>query len=307
MKKRNRKKKRADTVIAELQAQLNISLSPSRPCGTTRISPYPKYALRARVAPAKGPWNSRPSPRPSPPTGRAKLLCRDREEACTPCRLRDGSRATREWIRGKAKECEYVSVGSGVLPRRREKGRADDAVSEAAAAVAAGGSSGRNASKVSSLLVPARPSGSRRGDPAHAGGSYVAADPPAVLDDATAAEGYHQQLSTGGRKRRRNSSKGVISGNSSSRGDSMSVGRWSGTDHGEDHEKDKHGEADSTAELPPPDHSDISSADVWSLLDNYVHRRAEVAKANRHVRAIEAMRRVRGGEGPSRFADDSGC
>lgn len=36
----------------------------------------------------------------------------------------------------------------------------------------------------------------------------------------------------------------------------------------------------------------VTSTDVWSMLDSYVHRRSEVARANRHVRAIEAMRRV---------------
>ncbi|CAN0333463.1 unnamed protein product, partial [Laminaria digitata] len=253
----SRRKKRADTIIAELQAQLNISFLPSRPTGASRVSPYPNHALRARVAPMKGPWSSRPSPRPSPPTGRAKL---------------------------KVRECGETSVENGVLPGRGE-GRADDA-SEAAA----GDRAGRNGSKVSSLLVPARPSGGRtRGDTANAG-SYVAADALAVLDDAAAANGLLP--SAGGRKRRRNSGKGVLSGSSSSCGDGMSVGRWSSTDHGGDREKDQGGEADNPLEmLPPPDRSDVSSADVWSMLNNYVHRRVEVAKANRHVRAIEAMRR----------------
>lgn len=163
------------------------------------------------------------------------------------------------------KKWEDISVGSGVLPRR-EEGKEDDA------SEAADDGTSRNASKVSSLLVPARPSGGRRDDHAE-----------------------RFQPTTGGRKRRRNSNKGVVSGNSSSCGDSISIGRWSSTDHGGNCEKDQGGEAENTPELPPPDRSDVRSADVWSMLDNYVHRRAEVAKANRHVQAIEVMRRVRRG------------
>lgn len=37
---------------------------------------------------------------------------------------------------------------------------------------------------------------------------------------------------------------------------------------------------------------DTTSTDVWGMLDNYVRRRSEVARANRHVSAIEAMRQA---------------
>eukprot|EP00903_Cladosiphon_okamuranus_P018176 g16723.t1 len=43
--------------------------------------------------------------------------------------------------------------------------------------------------------------------------------------------------------------------------------------------------------LPCGSGSDVTPRDVWGMLDSYVHRRSEVALANRHLGAIEAMRR----------------
>ncbi|CAN0391452.1 unnamed protein product [Ectocarpus sp. 12 AP-2014] len=37
--------------------------------------------------------------------------------------------------------------------------------------------------------------------------------------------------------------------------------------------------------------TEISSGDVWGMLDSYVHRRSEVARAKRHLGVIEAMRK----------------
>lgn len=65
--------------------------------------------------------------------------------------------------------------------------------------------------------------------------------------------------------------------------------------------------------LPCSSGSEITSGDVWGMLDSYVHRRSEVTRANRHLGVIEAMRRVRQGEarrvqlvGSSRFVDFCG-
>eukprot|EP00752_Nemacystus_decipiens_P006156 g5554.t1 len=53
-----------------------------------------------------------------------------------------------------------------------------------------------------------------------------------------------------------------------------------------------HGGDDDIPELLPcGSGSEITTGDVWGVLDSYVHRRSEVARANRHLGAIEAMRR----------------
>lgn len=44
--------------------------------------------------------------------------------------------------------------------------------------------------------------------------------------------------------------------------------------------------------LPCGSSSEVTSGDVWGMLDSYVHRRSEVARANRHLSVIEAMRKV---------------
>lgn len=46
-----------------------------------------------------------------------------------------------------------------------------------------------------------------------------------------------------------------------------------------------------------------TSADVWSMLDTYFSRRSDVARANFHVKAVEAMRKVTG----CTFNRVSGC
>lgn len=45
-------------------------------------------------------------------------------------------------------------------------------------------------------------------------------------------------------------------------------------------------------EMLPHDASEVTSVDVWSQLDSYIHRRSEVARTNRHIRVIEAIHKV---------------
>lgn len=45
-------------------------------------------------------------------------------------------------------------------------------------------------------------------------------------------------------------------------------------------------------EMLPHSASEVTSADVWSQLDSYIHRRSEVARTNRHFRVIEAIHKV---------------
>ena len=220
-------------------------------------------------------------------------MYRDGEEAYRPSPGGDGSRTTKEGVESSSRATNKGVGGEvkgyegcGVLPGCKERAKDDETKS-------AGERTGQNASKVSSLLMPARPSDRRRGNLAKKAGSSLVADSLAALDNMAADE--RLQLSAGGRKRRRNSSQGVVSGSSSCFDDSMSISRWSNTDLGGNREKDQGRDADSTFGALRPGGSDVSSTDVWTMLDSYVHGRAEVAKANRHVRAIEAMRRVSGG------------
>lgn len=58
-------------------------------------------------------------------------------------------------------------------------------------------------------------------------------------------------------------------------------------------EGEDNGDAEDIPELLPcGSSSEVTSGDVWGMLDSYVHRRSEVARANRHLSVIEAMRKV---------------
>lgn len=63
-----------------------------------------------------------------------------------------------------------------------------------------------------------------------------------------------------------------------------SVPAMSGSGNGKDGE---------VFEMLPHDASEVTSVDVWSQLDNYIHRRSEVARTNGHIRVIEAIHKVR--------------
>ena len=110
----------------------------------------------------------------------------------------------------------------------------------------------------------------------------------------------------GGRKRRR-SYADVVEGDVTCRGNECSdVSSKIGTGGHRTQENsssetatpgDKSGRGDEeegeVSEALPRTVSEVTSTDVWSQLDSYVHRRqSEVARAKRHVRVIDAMCKV---------------
>lgn len=131
------------------------------------------------------------------------------------------------------------------------------------------GSGQKSVSKVSMFLVPARKSAEEK-----AGQENTSADVVAPPTESTAAS-----MTAAGRE--------------------LQVPPESG-DKARPTNKDRaRGEEDDDIPelLPCGSGSEVTSGDVWGMLDSYVHRRSEVARANRHLGAIEAMRRVRRGKG----------
>lgn len=167
------------------------------------------------------------------------------------------------WGGARGDEHRDIILGAKLSPGRHE------------AELDTGG--GHKVGKVSGLLVPARSleeSSAPNGEE-EAAGEFLTADA--------------FKPSGGGRKRRRNSSTDIVGGIGSCGGDTKSVTFEDAIEHDDDDVGT--GEND-VPELLPCGSSEISSADVWSMLDSYINQRSEVARANRHVRAIEAMRKV---------------
>lgn len=126
----------------------------------------------------------------------------------------------------------------------------------------------RSVSKVSMLLVPARKSGEGGNGRESAGNDCVA--PPPTETTAAAGGGSRKPPRRGGDEERPSNED---------RGPGVA-------------EEEKDGD-DIPELLPCGSGSEVTSGDVWGMLDSYVHRRSEVARANRHLGAIQAMRRVR--------------
>lgn len=135
----------------------------------------------------------------------------------------------------------------------------------------------KSVSKVSMLLVPARKRGEEeeKGDGGESISSAGVVAPPTESSAAavTAARREPEKSPERGRGKERPTNK-----------DSPLLGE----------EKQ---DGDDIPELLPRGGgggggSEVTSGDVWGMLDSYVHRRSEVARANRHLGAIEAMRKV---------------
>lgn len=221
----NRKKKRAEAIITELQAQLSMALSSAsgRPFPPSNINLLPRRPIKQ--------WGS---PRPPAP-GRGKLLVRESD---------DRGGGYRE-----------------ALPAARQKG----------------------VSKVSMFLVPARKSGAEEkeeedddDDQENASADVVVARPAAETTTAATIRNPEKPLDKG-RDKERPENKGL---------GPACVG-----------EEEQDGDDDIPELFPCGSGSEVTTGDVWGMLDSYVHRRSEVARANRHLGAIEAMRRVRRGKG----------
>ncbi len=157
--------------------------------------------------------------------------------------------------------------------------------------------------KVSALLVPARKSRGKEEEDEEENegeketvdvavsknGEVVATVPPmegaAAAGTAAAAAAAAAIAPVGERERGRSPGRG-----SGAEAPTTTDGARAGGHDGGERACDD----DDIPELLPCDTgSKVSTGDVWGMLDSYVHRRSEVARAHRHLGVIEAMRRVR--------------
>ena len=239
----NRKKKRVEAIVTELQAQFSMALSSAtgRPFSPSNINLSPRRP--------KNQWGS---PRPPAP-GRAKVLIREGDD-------RGGG---------------YREVPPKVPPEvPPESGK-------------------KSVSKVSMFLVPPRKSG-EDGDQddreiAGAGSGSGGAAAAAAAAPSVECVAATTTTAAAAAAARRDSEKPPERGRDEAR------------PAGKGHALVSRGEKDDGDDIPEllpcGSGSEVTTGDVWGMLDSYVHRRSEVARANRHLGAIEAMRRVRRGEG----------
>ncbi|CAM9715377.1 unnamed protein product [Ectocarpus sp. 4 AP-2014] len=261
-----RRRKRAEAVIDNLQTQLTVALAPAS--GRT----YSPSNSSASPRPPKKPWNS---PRRPATHGRGKNLVRQCDEGGG----RDGAHG--ETLPG---------AGPGNGP-----------------------GTSRSFSKVSMLLVPPRTPQEQEEGQEEIGGwdsegtaSGCVRQEAAAMGSASRAD-LELPLENGGNSNserptyRKGASVGeksglVISGGRAVRGhnecgitESGSSGLRVGGGGGGGGEGQ---EGDQIPELiTSGSGTKISSGDVWGMLDSYVHRRSEVARAKRHLGVIEVMRK----------------
>lgn len=294
--RKRRRKKQAEAVLANLHAQLSDTAS-SRQCFPSQGNTCARRFAHPDTSTIRKPWNSsRPPPQPRAPTGRAVLLLdgqentRDQDTAMGSSNIAAAGEG-----RYACKSCGYTDSGSAITTFPRVgvcvevEGDADDASSERL---------GSDRGKVSGLLVPARPEtcrGTEVGEKSNVPRATRNVGPGNAAKGETA-------MSSECKKRRRNTVS-TSSRAGSCDGDSRSIS-VAKTD-GEKTHKDlggatgaqgkngqEGGEVEDIPEILAHNSSELTSSDVWGMLNSYVHRRSEVAKANRHVRAIEAMRKV---------------
>ncbi|CBJ30943.1 hypothetical protein Esi_0226_0015 [Ectocarpus siliculosus] len=273
-----RRRKRAEAVINNLQAQLTVALAPASG------RPYPPSNSCASPHPSKKPWNS---PRRPAAQGRGKNIVHQCDEGDG----RDGAHG--ETLPGAGPENgpgpgtgRSVSKVSMLLvpprtPQEQEEGQEEiggwnsERVATgfvAAAAAANGGvaqeAAARGSASRADLELPVENGGNGNSErPTYRNGASVGEKSGLVTSGGRAVRGHHECGRT------ESGSGGVRVG-----------GGGGGGGKGE--------EGDEIPELIAcGSGTEISSGDVWGMLDSYVHRRSEVARAKRHLGVIEAMRK----------------
>ncbi|CAM9908189.1 unnamed protein product [Ectocarpus sp. 8 AP-2014] len=270
-----RRRKRAEAVINNLQAQLTVALAPAsgRPYSPSNSSASPR--------PPKKPWNS---PRRPAAQGRGKNFVRQCDE--------EGGR---DGVHGETLPGAGPGNGPGAgrsvskvsmllvpprTPQEQEEGQEEiggwnreRAASGFVAAAAANSSVAQEAAATGSAsradleLTLENGGNSNSERPTYRNGASVGEKSGRVTSGGRAVRGHHECGRT------ESSSGGVRVG-----------GGGGGGGKGE--------EGDEIPELIAcGSGTEISSGDVWGMLDSYVHRRSEVARAKRHLGVIEAMRK----------------
>lgn len=223
--------------------------------------------------PPKKPWNS---PQRSAAQGRGKNLVRQCDEGGG----RDGAHG--ETLPGAGPgNCSgtgrSVSKVSMLLvpPRTPQEQEGQEEMGGLNSEGAAGGCVAQEAAATGSasradLELPLENGGNSNSErPTHRNGASVGEKSGLVISGGRAVRGHHEC----GRTESGSSGVGVGGG---------------GGGGGEGEEGDEIPEL-----ITCGSGTDISSGDVWGMLDSYVHRRSEVARAKRHLGVIEAMRKVR--------------
>ncbi|CAN0076260.1 unnamed protein product [Ectocarpus fasciculatus] len=270
-----RRRKRAEAVISNLQAQLTMALAP--PSGR----PYSPSNSSVSPRPPKKPWNS---PRRPPAQARGKVSVRQCDEGG------GGDDEHGETLPGAG-----PGIGSGTgrsvskvsmllvpprTPREQEEGQEERGERDREGAARPSG--GVAAAENGVVRAAAATSASSRADlelPLDNGGSTNSAR-PTYRNGASVGEKSGRASPAGGR---------AVRGHECGRAESGSGGVRVGGGGG------GCGEGEEGDEIPEliacASGTEISSGDVWGMLDSYVHRRSEVARAKRHLGVIEAMRK----------------
>ncbi|CAM9180566.1 unnamed protein product [Hapterophycus canaliculatus] len=246
-----RRKKQAEAVITELQAQLSMALSTisGKPCPPSNISLSPTRPKKQ--------WNSPRAPAPV----RGKMLIRGG----------DGDDRYREAYPGNSRrstsKVSMLLVSAGTGRRRAEEGGEEGSGEKFHAARIATGAAGIVAS-------PAQDKATGAAATRLVNGRRLDLPPESARSSMRLSDRNGEAV---GVAESRHDGSGRITCH-------QYVGGYE--------ESGEKGDPEDIPELLPcGSSSEITSGDVWGMLDSYVHRRSEVARANRHLRVIEAMRK----------------
>ncbi|CAM9415816.1 unnamed protein product, partial [Scytosiphon promiscuus] len=246
-----RRKKQAEAAITELQAQLSMALS------AASGKPCAPSSIILSPSRPKMQWNSPRAPAPV----RGKMMIRGEE----------GDNGYREAFpengRRNVSRVSMLLVSAGTGRKRAEEGGGGDCRGGTHAAQIAAGAAVVVASPVQGRAMVA-------GAPPPVGRREHDLPPKSDGDSMHSLNIYREGVG------------GQEGGHTSTRkSDCPAYG-------GGRREGEEDGDAEDIPELLPcGSSSEITSGDVWGMLDSYVHRRSEVARANRHLSVIEAMRK----------------